>query len=86
MQFEALLIIDVGKAQEDPELNAEIESWVFGANYEKICKIKKLPFGPVTEDNVLRSLYELHFFRGEDATAFKLKFQYAIYDPTPSSR
>jgi hypothetical protein len=78
MQYEALLTIDIDAAQKDAVLYQEIvDDWVFGDNYEKICKIKK------HKDWVgfSRSLYELYFFKAEDATAFKLKYDYALYRP-----
>lgn len=76
MLYEASLICNITRAaDEKPELFAELESMVFGDNYKKFCDIKKVRETNVTEDNVLDTKYQLNFYKAEDATMFKLKFQ-----------
>lgn len=78
MQYAACITIDIDKAQSDPELYAGIEALVFGNNYQQICVIKKVNKPVYQYDDLYVPLYQLCFYRGEDATAFALKYQYAI--------
>lgn len=85
MKYEAILLIDLDKIQDIVEkknptpLRICLEEWIFGENYEKICIVKmhNMMFFELVSDPP--ALYELHFFKAVDATAFALIFHDAIY-------